>query len=98
MKMKPFSCDQCGKAFSKKGGLKIHMEAAHGALPSLMCNICGAALKNEQTLKDHIFRRHKDHQAANIPDEKRNEVGQILSDMLYTKLKYKYLYWFTLAL
>ena len=62
--------------------MKIHMEAAHGALPSLMCNICGAALKNEQTLKDHIFRRHKDHQAANIPDEKRNEVGQILSDML----------------
>ena len=81
MKMKPFSCDQCGKSFSKKGGLKIHMEAAHGALPSLMCNICGAALKNEQTLKDHIFRRHKDHQAANIPDEKRNEVGQILSYM-----------------
>ena len=74
--------------------MKIHMEAAHGALPSLMCNICGAALKNEQTLKDHIFRRHKDHQAANIPDEKRNEVGQILN---YAQ-KLQYLYWFTLAL
>jgi uncharacterized Zn-finger protein len=60
-----FSCIECGKSFTTKGGLKIHFKNIHQATPS-QCMMCPKSFKNDSTLKYHLKNIHKIPTEMNI--------------------------------
>ena len=53
-----FKCDQCDKDFSKKGGLKRHIQTQHETTKKTICHICQKDFPNEIYLKNHIYSIH----------------------------------------
>jgi len=65
MQLKPFSCEICKAGFAQKSGLAMHMKNLHPSdNQKVICNICGAELKHEASLKDHIMRKHNSEDPA----------------------------------
>ena len=63
MKVYKFQCDQCDETFATSLARKRHKMETHGPdVPgsrNYVCNVCGARLKNEITLKAHIKLTHE---------------------------------------
>ena len=56
VKEKPtFKCEECGKDFSNKGGLKAHM-VYHSNLRPFPCTICNKAFKTKRDFTIHELR------------------------------------------
>lgn len=55
-----FACQECGKEFARKGGLKRHTDAIHGDV-RYACEECGKEFSQKDNLK-----RHEDSQHNNI--------------------------------
>ena len=52
-KMKPFTCETCGKCFAAKSSLKNHKEAIHLKSNTYKCETCGRCFYIKQWLKTH---------------------------------------------
>uniref|UniRef100_A0A4W3KHR0 Zinc finger and BTB domain-containing protein 41 n=1 Tax=Callorhinchus milii TaxID=7868 RepID=A0A4W3KHR0_CALMI len=50
----PFPCDICGRQFNDTGNLKRHIECTHGGKRKWTCFICGKAVRERTTLKEHL--------------------------------------------
>ena len=50
---RPFSCDDCDKAFSVQYDLTVHRRRAHGGPRPYMCDICGKAFTQKSQLAVH---------------------------------------------
>ncbi|KAF4521385.1 hypothetical protein B566_EDAN018143 [Ephemera danica] len=56
----PFQCPWCNKSYSSATGLSRHKANAHGKFAhSVTCSVCNGTYKNQQTLKAHFYRNHK---------------------------------------
>ena len=44
---KPFKCDDCGAAFSRKSNLNRHIESVHERKKPFQCNICYASFSQK---------------------------------------------------
>uniref|UniRef100_A0A8D0AFX5 C2H2-type domain-containing protein n=1 Tax=Sander lucioperca TaxID=283035 RepID=A0A8D0AFX5_SANLU len=49
-----FSCSECGKRFSKKTNLKVHM-VVHSAVKPFSCTVCGKRFSQKGNLVRHIL-------------------------------------------
>ena len=57
------ACPVCNQFFHK-GSLQRHVRNQHGTVHSASCSICGATLKNDEGLKDHMRQKHKIYQSG----------------------------------
>ena len=56
---KQFQCQLCGKGFSERGKLTIHVETVHEKAKSYVCEYgCGSRYNDRSTLRQHMERRH----------------------------------------
>ena len=55
-----FSCPVCHRGFSDRSNCNRHIRNQHGNVQTVDCNICGATLKNIESLKDHKRNKHSD--------------------------------------
>lgn len=55
---KSYTCDQCGKVYTRREAFKNHMDA-HAGLRKYVCPICGKGFANSQTKRVHVFKVHK---------------------------------------
>ena len=53
-------CILCKKSFTVKGNAHRHLKALHGNNEKKQCITCAKWLKNDLTLKRHIFRFHRE--------------------------------------
>nr|CDS24530.1 oocyte zinc finger protein XlCOF6 [Echinococcus granulosus] len=56
---RPFSCENCGKAFSSRGDLDRHISAVHEKKRPFTCEICGASFTQRCNLNAHISVVHE---------------------------------------
>lgn len=68
-KMKKFSCNLCGRAFSQKGTLLSHMRV-HDEVYDFPCRYCDKKFKWSETRKTHEQRLHKTEYVQREYDEK----------------------------
>ena len=57
----PYTCAQCGKEFSRRDHLRVHM-VTHTKEKPFQCDICLEEFGYESTLKRHISQLHTDMQ------------------------------------
>ena len=57
------ACPHCNM-FINKRVLQRHIRNQHGGVQNAECSICGATLKNEEGLKDHMRRKHNAYQTS----------------------------------
>ena len=57
MNIKPFQCNDCGKAFSHDGNLQTHIETVHQGL-EWNCMKCNKSFNFEGSLKKHEKAKH----------------------------------------
>ena len=63
---RPPPCDSCGKQFSRKEYLEIHMNNVHkGLKEEILCKFCDKIYTNFSNLCRHIRRHHKEKQFPN---------------------------------
>lgn len=55
-----YYCDQCGRKYKYKTGLRSHVRFECGKEPRFHCNICEYTCHVKSNLKSHILRRHYD--------------------------------------
>ena len=62
---RPFECPTCGKAFTAKYSMQLHIKAVHTKEKGLMCKICGRKFSLDGNLYEHMVRckLKKDQQA-----------------------------------
>ncbi|XP_049766270.1 zinc finger protein with KRAB and SCAN domains 8-like [Schistocerca cancellata] len=76
--IRPYSCSECGKAFTKKHHLKAHMNH-HTGLRPYSCDRCGATFSQSSNM-----RTHRKKCSAPVPPPARdicNRTGQQSSGM-----------------
>ena len=52
-KVKDFICKDCGKGFSNKNNMIVHVKRLHRNQKDKICKDCGKAYLNESELKAH---------------------------------------------
>jgi len=59
-------CNICGRGFTAKGSLELHIDAVHLKKKEFVCNICGKAFSRKHILKIHLDTHYgkKDFQCA----------------------------------
>ena len=69
-KSKPYKCLECGRAFSRRGGLKRHMHSVHLKEKRYSCRFCGTTKIHLSQAKDHeaMCIRNKNNIALLFPD------------------------------
>ena len=53
-----FECSYCGKCFSRKDGLKRHIDTVHFNIRPYKCNKCDATFKLPENLRYHLKAIH----------------------------------------
>ncbi len=48
-----FTCQQCGRSFTEKGSLQVHMRIHNGETP-FTCKLCGKSFSQEGNRKTHM--------------------------------------------
>ena len=56
---KPFQCNVCNASFTRKQGLKIHINSIHEKKEPYKCSICDTSFTRRQGLKEHIDSIHE---------------------------------------
>ncbi|OON13677.1 zinc finger, C2H2 type [Opisthorchis viverrini] len=59
MKAKHPICEECGKTFSQKDGLRKHVQTVHSKLGCFTCAQCGKSLSSSFALRKHINSMHE---------------------------------------
>lgn len=59
------ACQECGKIFATKTGVRQHMEYVHLSKPE-PCFVCNRPFKNKVTLKHHLKHQHNLNDNVNI--------------------------------
>jgi len=77
-KEKPFKCDEWGKKFRQKLGLKGHRQRKHSStsdskLKKFVCKECGASFLRRGHLKNHMVKCHPDDPALASENRDRTE-------------------------
>ncbi|XP_066933101.1 zinc finger protein 853-like isoform X3 [Clytia hemisphaerica] len=53
-----YLCRKCYRAYQSNPGRLKHEQLEHGAVPVLICDICGKQFKRKDRLKDHFATKH----------------------------------------
>ncbi len=56
---KPFKCEICNAAFSRKDNYKRHISIKHTGIKRFECHVCFQKFALKQNLKNHLFSTHK---------------------------------------
>eukprot|EP00088_Acartia_fossae_P001045 TRINITY_DN10397_c0_g2_i1.p1 TRINITY_DN10397_c0_g2~~TRINITY_DN10397_c0_g2_i1.p1 ORF type:complete len:567 (+),score=136.98 TRINITY_DN10397_c0_g2_i1:131-1831(+) len=78
---KTFSCEFCGKSFSRKVDVKRHVKRTHETVK--MCADCGQSFNNLSTLNKH---RRQMHNSGQIEELKCKQCGKYLSSPKYLEI------------
>ena len=58
-----FGCEICGKSFTAKNGLDIHIGAIHEGKKAFKCDICDYKCSQKGNLKTHVSMVHEGKKA-----------------------------------
>lgn len=69
---RPAKCDQCPKTFVDVGALKRHVERIHDVVKRHVCEVCGKAFSNRNTLWQHVdnHRRKEESKTGKVQVKK----------------------------
>ena len=57
--VKRYHCEHCGKVFTQKSNMKVHVSAVHvGNVKMLECHVCGMKMNQKCNLKTHMRNVH----------------------------------------
>ena len=59
--LKDYKCESCGKSFTGKQYLKIHIHTIHEGHKDHNCESCGKSFSQAGNLKKHIHTIHQGH-------------------------------------
>ena len=53
-------CEVCGRKFTEKGSLKLHLSTIHGVgdVKTFQCDVCSRVFKEKGTLTNHLSQVH----------------------------------------
>lgn len=57
----PFSCEECGRFFTKKSNLARHCQLTHSNDRPFQCEECGQSFKDKYVLANHLTRHSSEH-------------------------------------
>ena len=57
--MKDFKCESCDRTFTRKIGLKLHVDIVHKGIAKITCKICNMIFQTNSKLKAHIEAVHE---------------------------------------